>query len=96
MHPLHLPRTSMALAAPAGARIRIQLTLTATGGLLIEVRDLVPAFERFEEVVQGTEGRGLWEVRRLGAEVGWYLHGADAGKTVHAELPARPASGLRD
>lgn len=45
--------------APEGARIAVRLAVTASGGLVIEVRDLVPSFPRFDAAVRGELGCGL-------------------------------------
>ena len=73
------------------AALERALATTEADGLVIEVRDLTPAFPDFDAAVRGEHGRGLWGARRLGATITWFQHHAASGKTVRAELPYRPA-----
>lgn len=79
------------LPQPSTEPLRLRLATTEAGSLVIEVRDLTPAFPDFDAAVRGEHGRGLWGARRLGATITWFQHHGASGKTVRAELPYRPA-----
>ncbi|MFE4621809.1 ATP-binding protein [Streptomyces mirabilis] len=64
--------------------VSIRLRISEAGQLLIEVSDPNPKFLDFEGAIQREQGRGLWEVQRLHAEVTWFQNGT--GKTVRATM----------
>ncbi|WP_079148505.1 ATP-binding protein [Streptomyces agglomeratus] len=70
-------------------RVKARLAITETQQLVIDVEDPTPQFLAFGAAVQGETGRGLWEAKRLGARVVWFLRN-DAGKTVRATLAPGP------
>ncbi|MEU9634791.1 ATP-binding protein [Streptomyces tendae] len=54
-------------------RITVDLCLDEAEYLVIDVRDPNPSFPDFDRAQAGGVGRGLWEVRRLGAVVTCFL-----------------------
>ncbi len=70
-----------------GPNLRLRLAITETGELLTEVSDPNPSFPDFSAALEGRRGRGLWEVRQLGAHVTWYML-PEGGKTVQARVKA--------
>ncbi|MGW0314036.1 ATP-binding protein [Streptomyces flavidovirens] len=69
-----------------GQDLRLRLAITETGELLTEVSDANPSFPGVS-ADEGRRGRGLWEVRQLGAHVTWYML-PGGGKTVQARVKA--------
>lgn len=64
------------------ARIRLRLAVTEKRHLLIDVSDSNPAFPGFGEAALGHQGRGLWQVNRMGGALSWFLPQNADGKTV--------------
>lgn len=71
-------------------RITVDLRLDEADHLVIDVRDPNPSFPDFERAQAGGVGRGLWEVRRLGAVVTRFLSPEGKGKTVRATMAPGP------
>lgn len=67
-------------------QITVALRLDEADHLVIDVRDPNPSFPDFDSAQAGGEGRGLWEVRRLGAVVTYFLSPERKGKTVRATM----------
>ncbi|MGP4089637.1 ATP-binding protein [Streptomyces sp. KR55] len=74
----------------AETQISARLSLNEDGELIIDVTDPKPLFPDFEAARQGENGRGLWEVGRLGAEVTWFAPPDLNGKTVRATMKPGP------
>lgn len=72
------------------ARVKTRIGITESHQLVIDVEDPTPQFPDFSAAVQGEQGRGLWEVKRLGAQVTWFLRQDALGKTVRATLTPGP------
>jgi hypothetical protein len=70
--------------------VSLAVALTDAGELVIDVSDLEPAFPDFEAARRGEKGRGLWQVRHLGAQVTQFLARGGTGKTVRAVLAPGP------
>ncbi|MFI7415346.1 ATP-binding protein [Streptomyces sp. NPDC049627] len=69
------------------------LSITEADELIIDVTDPVPLFPEFDQAVAGESGRGLWEIARKGADLSWFVVGAEFdAKTVRAVL--RPAGAV--
>ncbi|WP_455357172.1 ATP-binding protein [Streptomyces sp. SYSU K217416] len=73
-------------------RLEVRLLITETGQLVIDVEDPNPEFPDFDAAVQGEKGRGLWEAKRLGAQVTWFLRQDEVGKAVRATLTPGPVA----
>ncbi|MFE2968308.1 ATP-binding protein [Streptomyces sp. NPDC059340] len=76
-------------AAPVtgtSAQMLVRLAVTEKDELLIDVSDPSPEFPDCAAAIRGEKGRGLWDVRRLGADVTWILSENGRGKTVRAHL----------
>jgi len=70
----------------AGQSLSARLCVTQANGLLIDVTDPNPKFPNFHEAVTGTKGRGLWNARRHGARLSWFVSSDFEGKTVRAHI----------
>ncbi|MFF4575684.1 ATP-binding protein [Streptomyces sp. NPDC001410] len=69
-----------------GESLGVRLRVTEAHELLIDVTDPNPTFPNFPEAVDGTEGRGLWNARQLGARLSWFVASDFEGKTVRATM----------
>lgn len=70
--------------------IGLRLVLTETGELLIDVSDPLPAFPDFAAAADGSRGRGLWHVSRLGCRLTWFLTADSDRKVVRAGMSPGP------
>ncbi|MFE9647489.1 hypothetical protein ACFYO0_25900 [Streptomyces sp. NPDC006365] len=68
------------------AHMDVLLAVTEDDELLIDVRDPSPEFRDSGAAINGEKGRGLREVRLLGADVTWSLAEDGRSKTVRARL----------
>ncbi|MFE0099833.1 ATP-binding protein [Streptomyces sp. NPDC059009] len=77
----------------AGHLLELRLALLEDRGLLVDVSDPVAEFPRSDVLIaaerEDEQGRGLFLVCALGAEVSWFLR-QEGGKTVRAHLPVLP------
>ncbi|PZT70413.1 hypothetical protein DN402_08710 [Streptomyces sp. SW4] len=73
-----------------GQKVTVVLKINERDQLIIDVYDPSPHFRDFERALAGEQGRGLWVVQRLGAEVTWFLPADDKGKVVRATMPLGP------
>ncbi|WP_338675860.1 hypothetical protein V1460_25035 [Streptomyces sp. SCSIO 30461] len=73
----------------ADQSLAVRLRVAESERLLLDVEDPSPLFRDFEAALRGEQGRGLWETRRFGAEVAWFLRTGAVGKTVRAALLAK-------
>lgn len=74
----------------AEQRLRLRLAVTESHELVVDVEDPNPQFRHFGTAIEGERGRGLWEAKRLGAQVTWFLRQDAVGKTVRATLNPGP------
>lgn len=84
-----LAKNAVVHAAPVtgtSAQMQVRLAVTEKDELLIDVSDPSPEFPDCAAAIRGEKGRGLWDVRRLGADVTWILSENGRGKTVRAHL----------
>ncbi|MFC7267176.1 ATP-binding protein [Streptomyces lutosisoli] len=84
-----LAKNAVVHAAPVNgtsAQMNVRLAVTEKDELLIDVGDPSPEFPDCAAAIRGEKGRGLWDVRRLGADVSWSLSENGRGKTVRAHL----------
>jgi anti-sigma regulatory factor (Ser/Thr protein kinase) len=71
-------------------KLTVDLKINEVNQLLIDVHDPEPHFPDFEKALAGEQGRGLWEVQRLGAVVTWFVAPDGHGKIVRATLTPGP------
>lgn len=81
---------------PPRARMGFRLAVIATGELLIEVTDPLPAFPGFTQAVTwepsaGERHRGLWLVRQFGGRLSYAVAEDGLSKTVQVLMPGTPA-----
>ncbi|MGI5380721.1 hypothetical protein ACQEV2_42345 [Streptomyces sp. CA-251387] len=69
---------------PASAELNVLLAVTEDDELRIDVRDPSPEFPDSVAALKGEKGRGLRDVRLLGADVTWSLAEDGRSKTVRA------------
>jgi len=84
-----LAKNAVVHAAPVNgtsAHMDVRLAVTEKDELLIDVGDPSPEFPDCAAAIRGEKGRGLWDVRGLGADVSWSLSENGRGKTVRAHL----------
>ncbi|MGX1268067.1 ATP-binding protein [Streptomyces phaeoluteigriseus] len=63
------------------------LSVTEAHELLIDVTDPLPQFPNFDQAVAGEGTRSLWEIKRQGVALSWFVTGSEfGGKTVRAVL----------
>ncbi|MER6616294.1 hypothetical protein [Streptomyces xantholiticus] len=81
-----------ATPGPLGDRLSIglRLAITETGELLIDVSDPLPAFPDFAAAADGSRGRGLGQVARLGCRLSWFLTADSDRKVVRASMSPGP------
>ncbi|MFI5682315.1 ATP-binding protein [Streptomyces sp. NPDC051636] len=76
-----------AVTDPRGQKVAVALKINEHDQLVIDVHDPSPHFRDFEHALAGEQGRGLWEMQRLGAHVTWFLPADGNGKVVRATMP---------
>ncbi|MFD5445979.1 ATP-binding protein [Streptomyces tendae] len=74
-----------------GQSLSARLGVTEDQELVIDVTDPNPLFPDFTDAVDGTVGRGLWNARRHGARLTWFVASGFEGKTVRAIFRPGPA-----
>ncbi|WP_048581661.1 ATP-binding protein [Streptomyces viridochromogenes] len=84
-----LAKNAIIHAAPVGsasAEMHVVLAVTEDDELRIDVHDPSPEFRDSAAALNGEKGRGLRDVRLLGAEVTWSLAEDGRSKTVRARM----------
>ncbi|MFE0420069.1 ATP-binding protein [Streptomyces tendae] len=74
-----------------GQSLSARLGVTEDQEIVIDVTDPNPLFPNFTDAVDGTVGRGLWNARRHGARLTWFVASGFEGKTVRAIFRPGPA-----
>jgi hypothetical protein len=69
-----------------GEQVSVDLRITETDRLIIDVTDPSPRFPDFEAALRGERGRGLWVVQQLRAEVTWFAPPNLRVKVVRATM----------
>lgn len=84
-----LARNAVIHAVPVGAataRMDVLLAVAEDDELRIDVCDPLPAFPDSTDALNGERGRGLRDVRRMGADLSWSLSEDALSKTIRARM----------
>ncbi|MGV9812732.1 ATP-binding protein [Streptomyces cellulosae] len=75
-----------AVTDSSSQRVTVNLQLSESEQLIIDVHDPAPRFPGFQDAVGGEQGRGLWEAQQHGAAITWFLDPEAGGKVVRATM----------